>query len=85
MEQLHPIKFSVKQIRRPRTLPEKSAGNGKNRLTGFKQSGISTVKIRTGIVLADKGGALDRMLPAVKMGIGSALWQRPTIYSMDTY
>lgn len=30
-------------------------------------------KIRTGIVLSPKGGALDKMLPAFKMGIGGAL------------
>jgi uncharacterized protein (TIGR01777 family) len=30
-------------------------------------------KIRTGIVLSSKGGALDKMLPAFKMGVGGAL------------
>ena len=39
----------------------------------FEESGIRTVKIRTGIVLTGKGGALARMTPTVKMGIGSAL------------
>jgi len=39
----------------------------------FEESGIRTVKIRTGIVLTEKGGALARMTPTVKMGIGSAL------------
>jgi hypothetical protein len=39
----------------------------------FQVSGIRTVKIRTGIVLTRKGGALDRMIIPAKMGIGSAL------------
>ncbi len=39
----------------------------------FKESGIRTVKIRTGVVLSDKGGALGRITTAVKMGIGSPL------------
>lgn len=39
----------------------------------FQESGIRTVKIRTGIVLTQKGGVLDRMLLPVKLGIGSAL------------
>lgn len=30
-------------------------------------------KIRTAVVLDDKGGALERMLPAIKLGIGSPL------------
>lgn len=39
----------------------------------FEESGIRTVKIRTGIVLTKKGGALARMITPVKTGIGSAL------------
>jgi uncharacterized protein (TIGR01777 family) len=39
----------------------------------FYESGIRTVKIRTGVVLTTKGGAMARMIPAVRMGIGSAL------------
>jgi uncharacterized protein len=39
----------------------------------FEESRIRTVKIRTGIVLTKKGGALARMTTTVKMGIGSAL------------
>jgi len=39
----------------------------------FQESNIRTVKIRTGIVLTRNGGALGRMLPAVRLGIGSAL------------
>lgn len=39
----------------------------------FEESGIRTVKIRTGVVLTDKGGAFGRMIPIVRMGIGSAL------------
>ncbi len=39
----------------------------------FEKSGIRTVKIRTGLVLTDKGGALEKMALPVKLGIGSAL------------
>lgn len=39
----------------------------------FEESGIRTVKIRTGVVLTGNGGALGRMIPIVRMGIGSAL------------
>jgi len=39
----------------------------------FQESGIRTVKIRTGIVLARKGGALGRMTLTVRPGLGSAL------------
>ena len=37
----------------------------------FNEAGVRTVKLRTGVVLADKGGALERMTNTVKMGIGS--------------
>ena len=40
---------------------------------GFSDMGIRTVKIRTGIVLSKKGGALARLLIPAKLGIGSAL------------
>jgi len=39
----------------------------------FKESGIRTVKFRTGVVLAEKGGVLGRMTTVVKLGIGSPL------------
>jgi uncharacterized protein len=39
----------------------------------FEESGIRTVKIRTGVVLTGKEGALGRMIPIVRMGFGSAL------------
>ncbi len=39
----------------------------------FNEAGVRTVKLRTGVVLADKGGALERMTNTVKMGIGSPL------------
>jgi uncharacterized protein (TIGR01777 family) len=39
---------------------------------GFPEK-IKVAKIRTAVVLDADGGALKRMLPAVKMGIGSAL------------
>ena len=44
-----------------------------NSANRFEESGIRTVKIRTGIVLTRKGGAMARMIIPVKMGIGSAL------------
>jgi uncharacterized protein (TIGR01777 family) len=34
------------------------------------ESGIRTVLIRTGVVLSREGGALGKMLPAFKMGVG---------------
>jgi uncharacterized protein len=39
----------------------------------FKESGIRTVKFRTGVVLTRKGGALDRMTTTVNLGLGSPL------------
>jgi uncharacterized protein len=39
----------------------------------FTNLGIRTVKIRTGIVLSKKGGALKKMLRPIKMGLGSVL------------
>jgi len=39
----------------------------------FQKAGIRTVKIRNGIGLTRKGGALGRMIRTVKLGIGSAL------------
>ena len=39
----------------------------------FGELGIKTVKIRTGIVLSKQGGALEKMITTVKMGIGSPL------------
>lgn len=39
----------------------------------FKESGIRTVKIRTGVVLTSQGGALSKMITPVKLGIGSAI------------
>lgn len=37
----------------------------------FKSLGIKVAKIRTGLVLSDKGGALPEMVKPIKMGIGS--------------
>lgn len=37
------------------------------------EAGIRTVLIRTGIVLSPDGGALTKMLPAFKMGVGGTL------------
>ena len=39
----------------------------------FKELGVRTVKIRTGVVLTTQGGALAKMAAPVKMGIASAL------------
>ncbi len=39
----------------------------------FKELGIRTVKIRTGVVLTPQGGALAKMITPVKTGIGSAI------------
>ncbi len=39
----------------------------------FMGIGIRTVKIRTGVVLTKKGGALSKMIIPVKTGLGSAL------------
>lgn len=39
----------------------------------FKDFGIRTVKIRTGVVLTGQGGALSKMITPVKIGIGSAI------------
>lgn len=41
--------------------------------TAFEELTIRTVKIRTGVVLAKKDSALDKMLTPIKMGIGSAI------------
>ena len=39
----------------------------------FEELGIRTVKIRTGVVLSEQGGALEKMIIPIKTGIGSAL------------
>lgn len=39
----------------------------------FSSLGIRVVKIRTGLVLSEKGGALEKLLLPVKLGVGSAL------------
>ncbi len=39
----------------------------------FKELGIRTVKIRTGVILTKQGGALAKMIKPIKIGIGSAL------------
>lgn len=37
------------------------------------RAGIRTVQIRTGVVLSPKGGALGKMLPPFKMGVGGRI------------
>ena len=39
----------------------------------FKVLGIKTCKIRTGVVLSGKGGALPQMMKPIKLGFGAAL------------
>lgn len=39
----------------------------------FKELNIRTVKIRTGVVLTKKGGALSKLIMPVKLGVGSAI------------
>ncbi len=39
----------------------------------FIETGARVVKLRTGIVLTSKGGALERIIKPIKMGIGSPL------------
>lgn len=36
-------------------------------------AGIRTINLRTGLVLSGKGGALEKMLPAFKLGLGGRL------------
>jgi uncharacterized protein (TIGR01777 family) len=38
-----------------------------------EEAGIRTIRLRTGIVLSTKGGALKQMLPPFKMGLGGML------------
>ncbi len=40
---------------------------------GFKNIGIRTVKIRTGVVLTKRGGALSKIIIPIKTGFGSAM------------
>ncbi|MCF8368625.1 MAG: TIGR01777 family oxidoreductase [Bacteroidales bacterium] len=39
----------------------------------FGEAGIRTVKIRTGVVLTKRGGALEKMLAPVRRGLGASL------------
>jgi len=39
----------------------------------FAEKGIRSVKIRTGVVLSNRGGALSKILVPVRLGIGSAI------------
>lgn len=44
-----------------------------NAANKFENLGVRTVKIRTGVVLSQSGGALSKMLKPVKLGFGAAL------------
>lgn len=44
-----------------------------NATSQFKLLNIKTVSLRTGVVFAKENSALQKMLPPIKMGIGSAL------------
>ncbi|MCX6231796.1 MAG: TIGR01777 family oxidoreductase [Bacteroidetes bacterium] len=44
-----------------------------NETDKFQTIGIRTVKMRTGIVLSSKGGALSKMMKPAKMGFGAVL------------
>lgn len=47
-----------------------SPSTGKRRRTGRRSSGVRVVLTRTGVVLSESGGALEKMLPFFKLGIG---------------
>lgn len=42
-------------------------------LAGLNELGVRTVALRLGLVLSDQGGALGKMLPAFKCGLGGRL------------
>ncbi len=44
-----------------------------NEIFKAKNSGIRTVALRTGVVLGNDGGAMDKMLPPFRMGLGGPL------------
>lgn len=46
------------------------AANGRGATAAAEAAGVRVVHIRTGIVLAPKGGALSKMLPLFKLGLG---------------
>ncbi len=44
-----------------------------NALQSAQEKGLIVIKLRFGVVLSNKGGALAKMLPAFKMGLGSVI------------
>ena len=55
--------------------------NWENATKSAKESGIKTVNIRIGVVLSPKGGALKKMLPPFKLGLGGKLGDGTQIMS----
>ncbi|HQU09083.1 MAG TPA: NAD-dependent epimerase/dehydratase family protein, partial [Opitutales bacterium] len=49
------------------------AAQWENACTAAKNAGVRTVPIRMGTVLSQKGGALQKMLPLFKLGLGGTL------------
>jgi uncharacterized protein (TIGR01777 family) len=48
---------------------------------GIKEAGTRLVNLRTGIVISEKGGALAKMLPAFKLGLGGKIGSGEQIMS----
>lgn len=47
--------------------------NWEGAIDRFSEIGVRTVKIRTGIVLSNKGGALSKLQQPVKLGLGASI------------
>lgn len=51
----------------------------------FQKSGIKVCKLRTGVVLSNKGGALPEMVKPIKMGFGASMGNGKQIQSWIHY